>query len=98
MTDLKRRKLIALAGVSAVVPISAILKAGTAIAADLPMVDAASPQATALKYVAASATEGQTCGNCALYQGADAEVGPCPLFAGSSVAKAGWCSAWVAKS
>jgi len=41
---------------------------------------------------------GQTCGNCALYQGAaGSKAGGCPLFAGKQVAAAGWCSAYAKK-
>ena len=42
---------------------------------------------------------GQTCANCALYQGKAADkAGGCPLFAGKQVAGAGWCSAWAKKA
>lgn len=66
-------------------------------------------QAKALGYVA-DATKadkvkfpkfaaGQTCANCALYQGkAGAAAGPCPLFAGKQVAAKGWCSAYAKKA
>ncbi len=72
------------------------------------MVDETSPQATALGYVA-DATKvdvrkfpkyaaGQTCGNCALYQGkATDAAAACPLFAGKQVSAKGWCSAWAKK-
>ena len=41
---------------------------------------------------------GQTCGNCALYQGKPADAwGACPIFAGKQVAAKGWCSAFVKK-
>jgi len=67
------------------------------------------PQATALGYVS-DATKadkakyknyaaGQTCGNCALYQGKPADAaGACPLFAGKQVAAKGWCSAYAKKA
>lgn len=78
-------------------------------AADVPRVDEANPQATALGYKhdasevdTAKFTRyepGQTCANCQLYTGAaDSEWGPCGLFAGQHVAAAGWCSAWVPKA
>jgi hypothetical protein len=67
------------------------------------------PQAQALGYVA-DATRAdkarfpkyappQHCATCQLF-GAPATVanGPCTLFAGRSVASAGWCSAYVAKT
>jgi len=41
---------------------------------------------------------GQVCSNCALFQGkANDASGPCPLFAGNSVAAKGWCSAYSKK-
>lgn len=41
---------------------------------------------------------GQTCNNCALFQGKPADAaGGCPLFAGKQVAGKGWCSAWAKK-
>lgn len=72
------------------------------------MVDENSPQAVALGYVA-DATKadskkfpkyaaGRMCGNCALYQGKEADAaGGCPLFAGKQVSAKGWCSAWAKK-
>lgn len=66
-------------------------------------------QAKALGYVA-DATKadkvkfpkyaaGQTCTNCALYQGKAGDAsGPCPLFAGKQVAAKGWCSAYAKKA
>lgn len=99
MKNPDRRKFIVKTTAMAFVAPTAIgLGSSNLFAQELPLVDESSPQAQALKYVAASATDGQTCGNCALYQGADADVGPCALFPGSGVAKAGWCSAWVKKS
>jgi anaerobic selenocysteine-containing dehydrogenase len=72
------------------------------------MVDEKDAQAAALGYVAdakrADAKKfpkyaaGQTCANCALYQGGAAAAGGCPLFAGKQVASAGWCSAWAKKA
>ncbi len=97
MTDQKRRDFIRFATISAAVPVSAVVGSRLATAADMPMVDASSAQAVALKYAVASEVEGQMCSNCALYQGADADAGPCPLFQGSHVGKDAWCSAWVTK-
>ena len=95
MTDQKRRNFIRMASATAVIPVTAVIGSRLAVAADMPMVDAESAQAVALKYTAMSETEGQMCGNCALYQDKDADAGPCPLFQGSHVAKEAWCSAWV---
>lgn len=81
----------------------------TAPAASLPMVDEKDAQAVALGYVA-DATKADTtrfknfvtgneCSNCALYQGKVGDAaGPCPLFAGKSVAAKGWCTSWVKKA
>ncbi len=61
---------------------------------------AANPQAVALKYVAdvkkaVGAKPGSNCANCQLFVAA---TGGCAIFAGFSVAKAGWCTAWVKKA
>ena len=67
------------------------------------------PQAMALGYKAdAKKTDkakfpkyaaGQTCANCALFQGkATDKAGGCPLFAGKQVAGPGWCSAYAKKA
>jgi hypothetical protein len=60
----------------------------------------ANPQAAALKYVtdaskATGAKPGSNCANCQLFTPANSG---CTIFAGFSVAKAGWCSAWVKKA
>ena len=54
------------------------------------------PLAVAMKYVAKSATDGQTCGNCMHYAG-DKDTGGCAIFQGKLVAKAGWCAGWTKK-
>ncbi|MBX2838816.1 MAG: high-potential iron-sulfur protein [Gammaproteobacteria bacterium] len=97
MNNFNRRKFVKTSAIAFVAPAALASGAGKVFAQDAPMVDESSAQAKALQYVAVSTKDGQTCGNCALYQGADKEAGPCPLFTGSSVAKAGWCSAWVVK-
>lgn len=85
------------------------LGATRAMAADLPSLDEASPQAAALGYKRdTNAVDGkkypkhsasQHCGNCQLFQGkAGDATGPCPLFAGKSVQGTGWCSAWAQKA
>ena len=99
MTDRKRRKFIAISATVVVLPVSALLKAGTASANDLPLLDAESGQAKAFKYTAQSITDGQTCSNCAIYTGAkDAQSGPCGLFQGKHVGSGAWCGSWTAKS
>lgn len=74
----------------------------------MPLVDQADPQAVALGYVSDATTvdkakspkyeAGQLCSNCALYQGAAAEQGPCPLFPGKNVAAKAWCNSYVKKA
>jgi hypothetical protein len=99
MTDITRRKFVSLMGAgAAVVPLSALVASLPSHAQDAPAVDPASAQAQALQYVSESENPEQHCSNCTLYSGAaDADMGPCPLFPGSSVMAAGWCSAWVPK-
>jgi High potential iron-sulfur protein len=65
------------------------------------LLDAASPEAKAVKYVeaaaeASGATPGSSCANCALYQGAEgSKQGPCQIFPGKEVKAAGWCTSWA---
>lgn len=64
--------------------------AGVGYKADASKVD----KAKFPKYAA-----GQSCANCALYQGkAGAASGGCGLFPGKQVAAKGWCSAWAKKA
>jgi len=64
--------------------------AGVGYKADATKVD----KAKFPKYAA-----GQSCSNCALYQGkAGAASGGCGLFPGKQVAAKGWCSAWAKKA
>jgi len=97
MKNLSRRRFIAMGSVGlATIPVSSMLS--TAVADDLPMVDPESAQAKALQYVTATATEGQMCSNCVLYQGdADTPAAACGVFPGSSVGKDAWCAAWSPK-
>ena len=87
-TDKSRRAF--LKGVAAI-PVLAI-----AAKAQAEMLSLDDPTAKALGYVEVSATEGQTCANCNLYQGGDT-AGACAIFPGKDVAAAGWCRSWVAK-
>ncbi len=76
-------------------------------AADMPKVDPAGAQATALGYVHdASAVDtakyanfvaGSNCANCQLYTGGD-EWGGCGIFPGHVVSAKGWCSAYAKKA
>lgn len=68
-----------------------------------PLLAPGAPEAKAVHYVedaksAKGATPGDTCANCALYQGASGSAqGPCQLFSGKDVKAAGWCSSWAAQ-
>jgi High potential iron-sulfur protein len=73
-----------------------------------PMVSETDPLAVSLGYrVNATSvdkakfpqyTGGQSCSNCALYQGAaGASSGPCPIFSGKSVSSTGWCASYSKK-
>ncbi len=99
MSNMNRRKFISLLGVSSAIPTLTITSQSTALAADLPLVNANSEQAIALDYLPLSQTEGQSCSTCTLYQAnTDAKLGTCPLFTGNSVSADAVCTAWTAKS
>jgi hypothetical protein len=89
--------VIAVTGVSSIAP-----------AQSAPMLSESDPTAAALGYKAtASAVDkakfpqyavGQSCSNCALYQGAaGASAGPCTIYAGKSVSATGWCASYAKK-
>ncbi len=74
-----------------------------------PRLEEKDPAAQALGYVhdAAKADRkkfanwqaGQTCANCAQYQGKAGEAwGPCAIFPGKQVNAKGWCAAWQKKA
>ncbi|SCZ54670.1 high-potential iron-sulfur protein [Thiohalomonas denitrificans] len=80
----------------AVFPIAAAVGfAGRAVAAPVSEED---PTARSLEYTRESGVDGQSCSNCALYQGGDAPEGDCPLFPGDQVVASGWCKSWAPKS
>jgi hypothetical protein len=68
--------------------------------APAPVLSPDDPAAKALKYTEDARTvkgvpPGNSCANCALYQGSSGSAaGPCQLFAGKLVKAAGWCSSW----
>lgn len=78
----------------ALVPVAGLLVSGTAHA-DLPALDPNDPAARGRDYVTKSAKSDAYCGNCSLFKKMAAATGSCALFAGKSVAYAGWCSGWV---
>jgi hypothetical protein len=78
----------------ALVPVAGLFVSGTAHA-DLPALDPNDPAARGRDYVTKSAKYDAYCGNCSLYKKTSDSMGSCALFAGNSVAYAGWCSGWV---
>jgi len=93
---------------NSVIVVAAIGVSAVALADSAPMLSASDPTAAALGYKADASTvdkakfpqyaAGQTCANCALYQGtAGASSGPCTIYAGKSVASAGWCASYTKK-
>ena len=91
--SIDRRKFIKSISALSVFP---VLAPALAHAAQL---DPDNAQAKALKYTHESQVADKTCGNCQLYTGgAGAQWGPCNIFPGQEVARAGWCSAWIAKA
>jgi hypothetical protein len=75
-------------------PVAALMVSGSA-RADLPALDPGDPSARGRDYVTKSAKSDAYCGNCSLYRKTGDATGSCALFAGHSVAFAGWCSGWV---
>jgi hypothetical protein len=78
----------------ALVPVTGLFISGAAYA-DLPALDPSDPAAKGRDYVTKSAKSIEYCGNCSLYKKTGDSTGSCTLFAGKSVAFAGWCSGWV---
>jgi len=73
-----------------------------------PMLSESDPTAAALGYKANASTvdrakfpqyaAGQSCSNCALYQGAaGSSSGPCTIYAGKLVSATGWCASYTKK-
>jgi hypothetical protein len=79
---------------AALVPVAGFFVSGAAYA-DLPALDPNDPAARGRDYVTKSAKSDAYCGNCSLYKKTGDSMGSCALFAGKSVAFAGWCSGWV---
>ena len=78
----------------ALLSVEALFISGAAYA-DLPELDPSDPAARGRDYVTQSVKSGAYCGNCSLYKKTGDSMGSCALFAGKSVAFAGWCSGWV---
>ncbi|HYL02256.1 MAG TPA: high-potential iron-sulfur protein [Steroidobacteraceae bacterium] len=95
-----RRRL--LRGLALGVPlVSLALTRASRAAAPLPLLGVNAPEAKAVQYVedasrAGPAAAGNSCANCALYQGPEgASQGPCQLFPGKDVKAKGWCRSWA---
>jgi hypothetical protein len=104
----RRRALGVLAAAAAVVPVTTMMGARPAIAADLPQVAESDPIAVGLKYKhdateapradkAGMSADKQFCSNCQFAQ-AEGDWIPCSIFPGKAVNAKGWCSAWVPKA
>jgi hypothetical protein len=98
--DSRRRFLLSAATLAAAAPLLGL--SGPASAAPLPRLTTANAQAKALGYVEDGSKStnpahkaGSACKNCQFFTAA---TGACTLFAGFSVAPAGWCSAWAKKA
>ena len=101
----RRRFLASAAAGLAVIPLSQFV-AAPALSADLPHLSPDDPAAKGLGYTAdaskltaqkeATFKAGSHCGNCALFQSAQASNGwgPCAAFPGKAVNANGWCRAW----
>lgn len=76
---------------------------GVGRAAEAALLSPDDPAARKVKYTedaskAKGVPAGNTCANCALYQGSySSKQGPCQIFPGKQVAAAGWCSSWAAQ-
>jgi hypothetical protein len=93
---------------NSVIVIATVGVSSVALADAAPMLSESDPTAAALGYKADAATvdkakfpqymAGQTCSNCALYQGAaGASSGPCTIYAGKAVSSTGWCASYAKK-
>ena len=101
MSSMSRRSLLRSVAAGATLASVTAWRSRTASAADGPLISENDPTAKAVKYVddvkkAHAAKPGNTCANCALYQGKEgAKSGPCQIFPGKSVTAAGWCASWA---
>lgn len=110
MTNHISRRTILKTGLvaGALIPALGLITSG-AEAADLVPLEATDPMAKALNYNAdtskvddkANPTHKaeQRCDNCMQFKGKAGDAkGGCNIFAGKSVAGAGWCKSWVKKA
>jgi hypothetical protein len=99
--DASRRQFVRKLVLGATLAPLAMARLTTSRAADLPLLSPDDPAARKVKYTEdasgeKSASKGNNCATCALYEGAyKSAQGPCQLFPGKHVKAAGWCSAWA---
>jgi hypothetical protein len=98
MNNMNRRDFIKLSG-STVIGVTLGGVALRTSAAEPAQVALDDPTAVALKYVHASAIEGQNCDNCQYVQGEEGkDWRPCAFFPSKVVNAKGWCAGWVKKA
>jgi len=97
LSKIARRQFIQLSAVAAA---GCFVQPGQEARAEgLPHLAEDDPTAQSLKYVHASAVDGQHCANCALIQGTEGDAWrPCQIFPGKLVNADGWCSVWAPKA
>ncbi len=103
--NVSRRRFLLGAAIATAAPVVLRYASTPAYAQDLPKLPVDNPQAKALAYAEdaskvshASFKAGSNCENCQFLQGDAGAYRPCQLFAGYSVATAGWCAAWAKKA
>jgi High potential iron-sulfur protein len=100
---ISRRHLLKQVALGAsLLPVAALTVRRAGAAGAAPLLSVAAPEAKAVGYTEdaqkAKSAGGNSCANCALYQGANGSAqGPCQLFPGKDVKAAGWCSSWAAQ-
>ncbi|CAG0975123.1 High-potential iron-sulfur protein [Burkholderiales bacterium] len=102
----ERRRLLKITALGlASMPFASSILAGTARAADLPLIDEKDATAQALKYTcdgsknAARKDANAVCETCMFYTAnADKKSGACVLFPGKSVCAKGWCTSYQKKA
>lgn len=109
MNEIKTNRRQFLAISASVVAAAAVAPRLAQAQGALPQIDEADPTAAALGYKHDSTKVDaakypthkptQTCANCKLVQGADADAWrPCGIFPGKAVNAKGWCAAYAAKA
>ena len=98
--NMSRRSLIGKGLLGAALLPLVMTRANLARGANTPLLSPSDPAATKVNYTpdaakAKGVPPGNTCANCALYEGTYHSIqGPCQLFPDKQVMAAGWCSSW----